>query len=716
MLLHSIDSAARNLTLVLLALPCALAGSACRSGEGQMSPGPKPVPVAGGPSRVDPLARIAELEAARTDGDGQLQQLTREGDEGVRARAVVALGRLPFPEFGESVDQALETALSDPGARVRAAAAFALGLRANPRSARALRGAWDDPEPLVRARVVQAAGRLPTAELRPEILHRLFTDQSFRVRVEAALATHRWAPSEEGATETDIALARLALAGFEAGDADAGPLARRPEAPEVVWRALFSLQHRAWARANAGERAATPEKAREALLHWARPEARGEARLFAVKGLGALPADERVREALYAGLQSEDWRVACEAARGLGEMPHPESLGPLERALAHPSTHVRQTAAFALGGFAELRTEVGPLLALARGDASANVRAAAVESLARLDGDACGAELAERAVEIDARLRAAVARATQHLGAEAAVPILLRLTRDPDPGVAYQATQSLGRHPVPASRERLRELIRGSDVGLRLAAIRGLGEAPTAEDLPLLETAWATTTGELAGSTRSACLEVAAKVGGPEAIALLRRGAVTGGMHERRVARTALARLQPGEPPVEEAPLLRLGTPKPGRALPERPVVEVLTSRGTLVFELFPDEAPRHVRNFLELAERDEYKGLKFHRVVADFVVQGGDHRGDGLGGRTFDGEPLLPEFGPREFGRGALGMPRNDDPESGGSQFFVTHRPTPHLDGRYTLFGELRQGFEVLDSLEVGDRILEVRLRGARP
>jgi cyclophilin family peptidyl-prolyl cis-trans isomerase len=92
-------------------------------------------------------------------------------------------------------------------------------------------------------------------------------------------------------------------------------------------------------------------------------------------------------------------------------------------------------------------------------------------------------------------------------------------------------------------------------------------------------------------------------------------------------------------------------------------------------------------------------------------VIQGGDHRGDGNGGVTWRGEPLRAEFTPRKFVRGSLGMPRNDDPDSGGSQIFVTHRETPHLDGRYTIFGELVSGTDTLDAIEVGDRIKSVRV-----
>jgi cyclophilin family peptidyl-prolyl cis-trans isomerase len=162
--------------------------------------------------------------------------------------------------------------------------------------------------------------------------------------------------------------------------------------------------------------------------------------------------------------------------------------------------------------------------------------------------------------------------------------------------------------------------------------------------------------------------------------------------------------------PPRAAPEVRPPLAIPTAAGPN-PLVEIVTDRGSMVFELFRDETPVHVHNFLELVRREHYDGLGFHRVVPDFVVQGGDPRGDGNGGTTWRGVALRREFTPRKYVRGSLGMPRNDDPDSGGSQIFVTHRETPHLDGRYTLFGELRRGIEVLDAIEVGDTIRSVRL-----
>ena len=95
-------------------------------------------------------------------------------------------------------------------------------------------------------------------------------------------------------------------------------------------------------------------------------------------------------------------------------------------------------------------------------------------------------------------------------------------------------------------------------------------------------------------------------------------------------------------------------------------------------------------------------------------MIQGGCYRGDGNGSGTWRAadDALRHEFGRRRTVRGSLAMPRGAQVDSGGSQIFVTHRPTPHLDGRYTIFGELREGAELLDAIQVGDRILDVRRR----
>ncbi|HVE78082.1 MAG TPA: peptidylprolyl isomerase [Gemmatimonadaceae bacterium] len=136
------------------------------------------------------------------------------------------------------------------------------------------------------------------------------------------------------------------------------------------------------------------------------------------------------------------------------------------------------------------------------------------------------------------------------------------------------------------------------------------------------------------------------------------------------------------------------------------PRVEIITEKGTMTLELFALDAPMTVDNFLSLARSGFYRDLRFHRVVPNFVAQDGDPRGDGNGG---PGYTIRDELNRRRYRRGVVGMALSG-PDTGGSQYFITHSPQPHLDGHYTVFGRVVAGLDVLDTLVQGDRILEVR------
>jgi cyclophilin family peptidyl-prolyl cis-trans isomerase len=123
---------------------------------------------------------------------------------------------------------------------------------------------------------------------------------------------------------------------------------------------------------------------------------------------------------------------------------------------------------------------------------------------------------------------------------------------------------------------------------------------------------------------------------------------------------------------------------------------------------LFAADAPLTVHNFATLARRGYFDGQRFHRVVPNFVAQGGDPRGDGNGG---PGYAIRDELNRRRYLRGTLGMALSG-PNTGGSQFFITHSPQPHLDGGYTVFGQLRSGADVLDRIVQGDRVVRITIR----
>src|SRR5213594_1203266 len=138
---------------------------------------------------------------------------------------------------------------------------------------------------------------------------------------------------------------------------------------------------------------------------------------------------------------------------------------------------------------------------------------------------------------------------------------------------------------------------------------------------------------------------------------------------------------------------------------------------GEIVLELFPQDAPRHVENFLTLAKKGFYDGQRVHRVEPNFVVQFGDPQSKTLPlddprlGSGGPGYTIKAEFNKRPFERGVLGMARTDDPNSAGSQVYIMLGPASFLNGKYTAFGRVVSGMGVVDQIRVGDRIKSIKI-----
>jgi peptidyl-prolyl cis-trans isomerase B (cyclophilin B) len=148
-----------------------------------------------------------------------------------------------------------------------------------------------------------------------------------------------------------------------------------------------------------------------------------------------------------------------------------------------------------------------------------------------------------------------------------------------------------------------------------------------------------------------------------------------------------------------------------GDASSEGLVAKFETSKGTIDINLYPDKAPITVSNFVNLAQRGYYNGLFFHRVIKDFMVQGGDPDGVGSGGPGYEFED---EFDPSltHNGPGILSM-ANRGPRTNGSQFFITHLETPWLDGKHTVFGKVSKGLDVVNMIAQGDVIKKITISG---
>ncbi|MBM4271580.1 MAG: peptidylprolyl isomerase [Deltaproteobacteria bacterium] len=139
-----------------------------------------------------------------------------------------------------------------------------------------------------------------------------------------------------------------------------------------------------------------------------------------------------------------------------------------------------------------------------------------------------------------------------------------------------------------------------------------------------------------------------------------------------------------------------------------RAVIE--TNRGVIELELYPQHAPKTVNNFVFLAREGFYDGVSFHRVISNFVIQGGDPTGTGRDGPGYRFEDEV-QGNPLRHDTGVISM-ANAGPHTNGSQFFITHSPQPHLNGRHTVFGRVVGGQEVVDAIQQGDRMLHVKIQ----
>ena len=154
-----------------------------------------------------------------------------------------------------------------------------------------------------------------------------------------------------------------------------------------------------------------------------------------------------------------------------------------------------------------------------------------------------------------------------------------------------------------------------------------------------------------------------------------------------------------------------------GQAAKTQTAVITMENGGEIVLEFYPKDAPKHVENFVKLAKKGFYDGQRVHRVEPNFVVQFGDPQSktkpmdDPAMGSGGPGYTVKAEFNSRKFERGVLGMARSQNPDSAGSQVYIMLAPAPFLNGKYTAFGQVTKGMEVVDKIRVCDRIKSIKV-----
>jgi cyclophilin family peptidyl-prolyl cis-trans isomerase len=284
---------------------------------------------------------------------------------------------------------------------------------------------------------------------------------------------------------------------------------------------------------------------------------------------------------------------------------------------------------------------------------------------------------------------------------------------DSDQRVVAAVLTSMVKLNAPGIGDILLDHLKSDDPVVRASAASGIGELRLPAGAQALPAAYQFALRDSTYVARAAIIEAFAKYGISVSRSLLD---VALGDKDWAVRVRAASLLRQGEPQANGEARIR---PAPTRLSADAYQSAALTNpqfstqafidtdRGTVQIELAVLDAPLMVDNFITLAKRGFYNNLTFHRVVPDFVVQGGDPRGDGEGG---PGYTVRDEISQRVYLRGTVGIAL-DWQDTGGSQFFITHSPQPHLDAKYTVIGRVIAGMEVVDRLQQNDVIRRIRV-----
>ena len=658
-----------------------------------------PAPAAGASDRSDrPVASLTDGAAAGAvslprSATPDLFRLIDDPSGAVRRRSAVAIGRARLSEGLP----ALVGALSDPLMEVRESAAFGLGLIGDPAATEPLVEALRDVSPIVQGRAARALAALGANGTLEAIQAMVAVHVTEAYEVDPEELGYPLTPRIEAFRSGLYALADL-------GSYDAlAATVLTDEGDPVLWW---------WPVAHALSQVDDPRAVGPLIALSGIQGSIGVA--IAAQGLGSL-GDSAALPALVELLdvRRRDTRVVVTAVRALAELGDDKAAPALRRLLQTPDLDpalllelVEALAAVAVESSTDVMIE---LLA----HSWPPVRGAALRGLARLDADLFVLVLSGLQPDSEWRVRADLATALTLADPDVGAFRLSLMLGDEDRRVIPAVLRSLVALRAPNVVDVLVRHLSDADVVVRKTAATLLGELEAGQTVGALVAAYRDAAADPSYLARAAILDALARLGGPSAIETLESALedpdwavrVRAAQHLVAGGRSsdagAVIRPAPLRFPLEAYRSVELVTPSVS------PHVFIDTDRGTIQIELAVNEAPLTADNFMRLARSGFYDGLLVHRVVPNYVVQMGDPRSDSEGG---PGYTVRDELSSLPFLRGTVGMAL-DWADTGGSQFFITRSPQPQLDARYTVFGKVIAGMEVVDQLRRGDVIRVVRV-----
>lgn len=691
------------------------------------------------PIPISLQARILQLEDERNPGGSELTGLLKSRSGLVRERVALALGRIGDRQATPAL---IETMQRDRLDAVRRMAAFALGEIEDPAAIAPLLKVLDDgsSSPALRARAAEALGKIPGLPDRGAIAQAL---------VRQLPAASQVLTNEQALQASLVITALMRVRAAEA----IGPLAAMLGAERAETRADA---------ANALARIRLPLAETLPLLISSLDDPDPDVRANVARALG-VARDARAFEPLMAKLADVgdgNDRVQVAVVRALGaiaDLREPERVTGALVALGQsvlngvkPGTVARPAR---LKLLFEIATVLGNLRANLRGNniqetpaipfltslrrlvgvgASAEVEQALAtfgpEHFFRLPNDheddhesGFSTDLATSKLVSESRRNGGVGNLARALGiigdAQSREMLLWLWGSEPAGSIARpEILRALAKLKPLILPELLREAMEQRDPIVRAAAAELVPSS--AAGLTMLKDGYQRSLGDPQNDGRLAILRAIGGYREPAATTML-EAALRDPDHLVRRLAVDLLHKRGATDISSRIGIVRTDRPteyylRLARRLEQPVSARILTEKGVIEVDLFRRDAPMTVENLITLARRGYFDRLAFHRVVANFVIQGGDPRGDGEGG---PGYQIRCEVNTRPYLRGTLGMALSGK-DTGGSQFFITHSSQPHLDGGYTVFGQVRKGIEVVDQITRGDRISGIVIveRSARP
>jgi HEAT repeat protein len=618
----------------------------------------------------DSLARLALWEDGRVTGEGRLFAYLRSDNPLIRLRTVEVIGRIQDPQDAPH----LIPMLNDPDPRVVRETVFALGQIDSEEALPALVKAGDTGMPDIQPLFAEAFGKIGGEDAVTELMEMLHDFQG-RVRGGAAVSM---------SNIDDPSATNALLVSIHDNDA------------KVASRAIYALEK------------SETKRVRESIIPFLGSDD-PRVRAYAARTLGKQKVRDAV-EPLAKNVADPDLRVSINSINALASILEDDKnknvvdyLGTvIQRTQSH---HIKKAAVIAIGDIGHKNGK--DYLAQTILDEYPGIRAESYRSLAKVLGKNSLVFVSGGLNDSEPLVRAVAIEAIGLAGEKKRIPDLIAIIDDnEDPRLRAAAVRALSNFDSDEAKAALVACLSDEDWVVATEAAKALGEIDDKESIPALIDRFSMRNDHVDTDIRLEIMRILAEMKAKEAQPIAVEALGDSDPRLRQAAIDFFENTEIEMPDIESDRHFYERDFDPSRraelSLPlgtQRAVI--YTKHGDIEIELFGDDAIQTVSNFIRLATSGFYEGLTFHRVVPNFVVQGGCPRGDGWGD---PGYYIRSEFNQYRYKRGMVGIAHSGK-DTGGSQFFITHSSQPHLNGRYTIFGKVTKGMDVVDRIAQGDQ-----------